>query len=172
MYLNYMFYIYYNYNKYINKFCEFKNRQHVPIERFVSDLKSGKLIKIILKAYNDKYVVAVNGGGDLVMANQDNITPETVLTFIPHGLARDKVVIGTSNKYFISITDSGEYVLRANKAMVTPEAYFEIIPIHPDKLVLKNSKGYYVWLDNNTIIKGNGSSIVPQAMFTIVEVIE
>jgi len=135
----------------------------------MSDLKSGKLTKMILKSYNDKYVVAISGGGDLVMANQDNVTPETNLRFIPQGLDRDKVVIGTSKSYFISTSEEGENILNAKTAMTTPNSQFEIIPIYPDKLALKTNQGYYVVVDN-TIVKGNSPSIKPEGIFTIVEI--
>jgi hypothetical protein len=165
----------YYYSKDINKFYKLENRQEtqqdVPIHRFISDLKSGKLTKMILKSYDNKYVVAINGGGDLVMANQDNITPEANFKFVPQGLDREKVVIGTSKYYYISTAEGGEYSLNASKAFVTPNGAFEIIPIYPDKLALKTSQGYYVWVDN-TMVKGNSLSIIPEGIFTIVEVQE
>jgi hypothetical protein len=173
LYFNYPSNLYYYYSIDFNKFYELENRQEtqqdVPIHKFMSDLKSGKLTKIILKAYNDKYVIAINGGGDLVMANQDNMTPETNLTFIPQGLDREKVVIGTSKSYFISTPEIGENILSAKTAMTTPNGQFEIIPIYPDKLALKTNRGYYVLVDN-TMIKGNSISIKPEGIFTIVEV--
>jgi hypothetical protein len=173
LYFNYISNLYYYYSIDFNKFYRLENRQEiqedVPIHRFISDLQSGKLTKMILKAYNDKYVVAISGGGDLVMANQDNMTPETNLTFIPQGLDREKVVIGTSKSYFISTTDVGDHFLSAKTAITTPNAQFEIIPIYPDKLALKTNQGHYVWVDN-TIVKGESISIKPEGIFTIVEI--
>ena len=175
LYLNYISNLYYYYSLDFNKFYKLENRQEiqqeVPIHKFVSDLQSGKLTKMILKTYNNKYLVVISGGGDLVMANQDNITPETNLTFVPQGLDREKVVIGTSKNYFISTTDVGDHFLSAKTAYVIPNAQFEIIPIYPDKLALKTNQGHYVVVDN-TIVKGDSPSIKPEGIFTIVEVQE
>jgi len=163
-------YRYYYYNIYGGKFNIYKTRQDVPINRFISSLKSGNLARIILRAYNDKYVTTVNGGGGFVIANQDNITPESNLLFVPQGLQRERVIIRTSGGYFVSTSGVGENFLSARNTFIDQNSSFEIIPLYPDKIALKNNQGYYLSVLENNLISGDWISIMPEGIFTIIEV--
>lgn len=143
----------------------------VPIHKIISDLKYGRIVEISMKAYNGKYVTAVNGGGGIVWANQDTITEEAVFKIIPQGIERDKVVIRTSKGYFLNAEGGGGFSLNANKTYIDEDTKFQVIPLYPDKFALRTRKGYYVLVEPgvSSILRADSLSIGIWETFTLVE---
>jgi hypothetical protein len=143
----------------------------VPIHKLISDLKYGRIVDIAMKGYNGKYVVARDGGGGIVWANQDKISPEAILKIIPQGIERDKVVIRTSKGYFFNAEGGGGYSLNANKTYIDEDTKFQLIPLYPDKFALRTRKGYYVLVEPgvSSILRADSLSIGIWETFTLVE---
>jgi len=139
--------------------------------KLVLDLRKGQIRRIALRAHNGKYVSAVNGGGDLLIANKDEIGESEIFTLIPRTLYPGSGFIRTSRGYFLSAPGGGGSSLNAHETIVNSEEIFNIIPLFPESIAIRTQNGHYIVAEEPSgLLKADRLAIGDWEMFAIVPV--
>jgi hypothetical protein len=139
--------------------------------KLILDLRAGHIRTIALRAHSGKYVSAVNGGGDLLLANKDEVGAFEIFSLIPVGLQEGNIVIRTSNGYFFSAPEGGGTSLRADKTYIGSDELFQIIALYPESIGIRTRNGHYVVAEEPSgLLRSNRLAIGDWERFTIVPV--
>ena len=138
--------------------------------KLIVDLRAGRTRTVALIAHNGKYVSAVNGGGDILIANKDQIGNFEVFTLIPIGIQAERIVIRTSRGYYFSAPSGGGGSLNARKTSIGPEESFNIVPLYPESnIAIRTQKDYYIVAEEPSgLLRANRLAIGLWETFTIV----
>jgi hypothetical protein len=139
--------------------------------KLILDLRKGQIRTVALRAHSGNYVSAVNGGGDLLLANKDNVGEFEVFSLIPMGIQEGNIAIRTYRGYFFSAPGGGGASLNASKTYIGPDELFQIIPLYPESIAIRTRNGHYVVAEEpSNLLRTNRLAIGDWERFDIVPV--
>ncbi|MCY1083344.1 S8 family serine peptidase [Archangium lansingense] len=135
--------------------------------------------RISLRSVNGNYVVAENGGNNVVNANRWALGPWEMFYLIDlnggaiaHG---DQIALESIYGFFVVAENGGNGVVNANRTVIGPWETFTLLDlnggflVNGDPIALRSSSGYYVVAENGggSVVNANRTAIGPWERFTL-----
>ncbi|MFZ5968503.1 MAG: stalk domain-containing protein [Bacillota bacterium] len=102
---------------------------------------------IALKAYNDKYVCAEDGGGSEIVANRDRIG--TWEKFELQQYANKQVTFQVYDGHYIRVKDKEDGTIKADVDKVSDWSKFNLYYLGNDKIAIKAYNGMFLGVDSS-----------------------
>ncbi len=104
--------------------------------------------RVALRTYGGNYVMAVNGGGDVVNAVSRQPSPREWETFVLEDVATSQVALRAYGGQVLCAENGGGGRLLANRGLVGPWESFTVVHLGAERIALRAPNGKFLCAEN------------------------